>query len=113
MAASATTARARVRALNDLLRRYRIGGQVVITSGIQALSVSLIAQVNEAVAHFDKFDRDNDPHEEHDFGAVRVAGHVVLFKIDCYDLALTMQSPDPADPAVTRRVMTLMLAEEY
>ncbi len=113
MAASATTARDRVRALNDLLRRYRIGGQVVLTPGIQALGLGLLAQVDEAVARFDGFDSDNDPHGEHDFGAVRVAGHVVLFKIDYYNLDITMHSPDPADPAVTRRIMTIMLAEEY
>jgi len=113
MAASPTSARDRVRALNDLLRRYRIGGQVVITPGIQALGLSFLAQVDEAVAHFDSFTSDNDPHEEHDFGAGRVAGHVVLFRIDYYDLDLRMHSPDQADPAVTRRVMTLMLAEEY
>ena len=27
--------------------------------------------------------------------------------------ALTHRSPDPADPALTRRVMTVMLADEY
>ncbi len=113
MAASATTASDHVRASNDQLRQHRIGGKIVITPGVQALGVSLIAQVDEAVAHFDTFDRDNDPHEEHDFGAVRVAGHVVLFKIDYYDLDLTMHSRDPADASVTRRVMTLMLADEY
>jgi hypothetical protein len=34
----------------------------------------------------------------------------VFFKIDYYDEALAMHSPDPADPNVTQRVMTLMLA---
>jgi hypothetical protein len=55
----------------------------------------------------------NDPYDEHDFGSVTVAGHVVFFKIDYFDLDLRNHSPDPSEPAVTRRVMTLMLAEEY
>jgi hypothetical protein len=36
-----------------------------------------------------------------------------MFKIDYYDKALSFHSPDPADPTVTERVITLMLDEEY
>ncbi len=44
---------------------------------------------------------------------VVVDGHELLFKIDYYDLELTAHSPDAADPSVTHRVMTVMLAEDY
>ncbi len=30
-----------------------------------------------------------------------------------YDKALTSHSPDPADPSVTERVITIRLAQEY
>jgi hypothetical protein len=40
-------------------------------------------------------------------------GHTIMFKIDYFAQDLSMHSPDPADPSVTRRVITIMLAEEY
>jgi hypothetical protein len=36
-----------------------------------------------------------------------------MFKIDYYDKSLEFGSPDPADPTVTERIITIMLAEEY
>ena len=36
----------------------------------------------------------------------------VYFKIDAYDLALEFGSEDPADPSVTVRVLTIMLAQD-
>jgi len=62
---------------------------------------------------FDEFSQANDPYEEHDFGALDVDGHRVFFKIDYYDTKLEWHSPDPANPEVTERVITIMLAEEY
>ena len=62
---------------------------------------------------FDDFSEDNDPWGEHDFGSFEHNGRTINWKIDYYDLALRFHSPDAADPAVTRRVLTIMLAEEY
>ena len=62
---------------------------------------------------YDDFCQANDPYGEHDFGAFEAEGHTIFFKIDYLDSALMFHSPDPADPAVTERVLTIMLAEEY
>lgn len=104
---------ARIRDLNDELRKIGIGGRMVLTAGIAALSEKAIGSILLAVANFDAFDQDNDPHGEHDFGQVVVGEHRIIWKIDYYDLSFSARSPDKSDPAVTKRVLTVMLAEEY
>ena len=104
---------ARIRALNDRLRRFGRGGRVMMTSGIEALGPGGVARVMAAVAAFDAFTGDNDPWGEHDCAILTVNGRRVLFKIDPYDRNLAHHSPDPSDPNVTERVLTVMLASEY
>lgn len=99
--------------LNDHARQTFTGCRVLITRGISELEGHVIQQIVHAVQSFDQFTADNDPYEEHDFGRVIVAGHAVFWKFDCFDLDLQMHSPDAADPTVTARVLTIMLADEY
>jgi hypothetical protein len=101
----------RIAELNDQLRRHHVGGKVLITAGIQALGAEAITDILAAVAAFDDFTPDNDPYGEHDC-AVTVAERRVIWKIDYYDRQMAYASPDPADQAVTMRVMTVMLADE-
>ena len=103
----------RIRALNDELRHTFTGGMAVMTPGIAALGQEAVERIVKTIAVFDDFCHANDPHEEHDFGSFEADGHKIFFKIDYYDQSLTYHSPDPSDPAVTRRVITIMLAEEY
>lgn len=103
----------KVRHLNDQLRRTGAGGMVLMTRGIQALGPQKVASIVEAVRSFEDFDSDNDPYGEHDFALLSVGGVGVMFKIDYYDLDMEFLSPDPADPALTRRVLTILLADEY
>ena len=104
---------ARIRALNDELSQNFAQGMVVMTPGIAALGAEAVARIVKTIAVFDDFCHANDPHEEHDFGSFEADGHTIYFKIDYYDETLTYHSPDPSDPSVTQRVITIMLAEEY
>jgi hypothetical protein len=103
----------RIRALNDELRQTLSNGLAFITPSVAALGREAIERIIRTIAVFDDFCHANDPHEEHDFGSFDADGHTIMFKIDYYDRSLTVHSPDPSDPDVTRRVITIMLAEEY
>jgi hypothetical protein len=102
-----------VRRLNDEFRRTFSGGHALITPGIAAFGQQFVERLVKTIALFDDFHHANDLHEEHDFGCFDVDGNQIIFKIDYYDSTLTYHSPDPTDPAVTRRVITVMLANEY
>jgi len=102
-----------IRALDDDLRKHLNGGSAVMTPGIAALGQEAIDRIVETIAVYDDFCHANDPWEEHDFGEFEAEGEKIFFKIDYYDKTLIYHSTDPADPSVTERVITIMLAEEY
>jgi Protein of unknown function (DUF3768) len=103
----------RIRMLNDALRKAHQGGQVVITAGIHDLGQEKVDQILKKVATFDNFNEDNDPYLEHDGAVQIVEDQKIIWKIDYYDPSLSYLSEDPADPKLTRRVLTVMLAHEY
>lgn len=103
----------RIRHLNDQLRIHGQGGMIVCTKGILNLETDVIAAIGDVVRSFDGFSEDNDPHGEHDCAMVSIDGYEIIFKIDYFDVTLSHHSPDASDPTVTKRIMTIMLAEEY
>jgi len=103
----------RIRELNDELRKTGFGGTTYLTRGLLSKGADFIAKATAAVRGFDAFTGDNDPWQEHDCATLDVDGEAVMFKIDYYDENMEFGSPDPADPKMTRRVLTIMLAEEY
>lgn len=103
----------RIRHLNDLLRCQGVGGQVMVTAGIDELGEATVARILGAVAAFTDFNEDNDPHKERDCARLTIDGRSIIWKIDYFDRSLNFHSPDSADPAVTARVLTVMLADEY
>jgi hypothetical protein len=103
----------RIRALNDQLRQNLATGVAVMTPGVAALGAEATTRIIKTIAVFDDFCHANDPHEEHDFGSFEAEGHTIFFKIDYFDRSLNYHFPDPTDPTVTVRVITVMLADEY
>jgi hypothetical protein len=110
---SMDTKTARIRALNDKLRQNFAEGMAVMTPGIAALGAAAVARIVKTIAVFDDFCHANDSHEGRDFGSFDADGNHVFFKIDYFDETLEHHSADPADPSVTKRVITIMLADEY
>ena len=84
-----------------------------MTRGVASLDATTQAKIIKAVGDFDKFTRDNDPHGEHDCAILSVEDYRIMFKIDYFDPTLTYASENPADPAKTARVMTIMFTDEY
>lgn len=117
----------RIARLNDRARQAMgLACVAVATEGFRALSEADQSRVRELVETFDAFTQVNDPYGERDFGAIyqdiegrwtttRPArpAEIVFWKIDAFDRDLQFASEDPANPAVTRRVLTIMLASEY
>lgn len=119
----------RVARLNDLARQAMgVACTAVATPGFRSLPPSDQSAIRELIETYAAFTPDNDPYGERDFGAVYLGLdgkwtaakptdgkplETVFWKIDAYDRDLRFGSEDPADPAVTRRVLTIMLASEY
>jgi hypothetical protein len=110
----------RIRELNDAFRcdPTFLGDRIardnlVITPGVAARGNDFVGRAVRAVRDYADFNEDNDPYGEHDFGTFTLDGAELDWKIDYYDTKLEYGSPNPADPDVTRRVLTILLAEEY
>lgn len=102
-----------IRELNDNFRQSFVGGAVMVSAGVEALDADTKKRLLEKVRQFDTFTEDNDPHQEHDFGAIEMEGQRFLWKIDYYDRKVRYGSEDPANPDKTTRVLTVMRSAEY
>ncbi len=119
-----------IRRLNDAARAIPgVTCLATATMGFQALSDSDRSAALALIAGFSKFDDNNDPYSEHDFGAIFHLGSgvwtqdrpdddeaiamTVFWKIDYYEPSLTFGSEAPWDEKRTTRVMTIMLSNEY
>ena len=104
----------KIRKLNDAFRKTFLGGCVLITPGMQALSEEVRESLLTEVRLFDNFNEKNDTYGEHDFGAIEHGNYKVFWKIDYYNKNNpNYGSEDASDPGQTDRVMTVMLSHEY
>lgn len=85
----------------------------MVTRGVSGLHSFNPRELAAALAAYNRFESGNDPYGEHDLGTFEVFGAKLMWKIDYYDRNLEFGSQDPADPNVTARVLTVMLASEY
>ena len=98
---------------NDNFRKHLSQGTLVLTQGIRSNTKEDLKEIITKVRTFDTFDENNDPYNEHDFGAFDYKGKRIFWKIDYYDREFVYLSPDVSNPIVTNRVLTIMYAEEY
>ena len=120
----------RIARLNDLARRAMgVACTAVATAGFRSLTDNDQSQVREFIETYDAFTEDNDPHGERDFGSIyqlrdgswtterprsqEDERERVFWKLDYYDRNMEFASEDAANPAITQRVLTIMLSHEY
>lgn len=94
-----------------------VPGRTVITSGVDALSLGAKLAITRAVAAFSDFTPNNDPFGTRDFGSFEVEDGdrtvPLYWKIDLYDVDYRFGSESPNDPTCTRRLLTILLPEEW
>jgi Protein of unknown function (DUF3768) len=88
-------------------------GKTIGTEQVNHLDKEKCTELVKLITEFSDFNEDNDPCGEHDFGSVVVAGEKYFWKIDYYDLNYEYGSADPANTAVTKRLLTVMHSSEY
>ena len=98
---------AEIAQMNDVFRRSGLG--VTLTRG--AAGLPDVNGLMRGVREFSDFSEDNDPYGEHDMGKLMWFGQKGFWKIDYYNQGLSCYE-DPFSPTC-RRVMSVMLAEEY
>ena len=102
-----------IRDLNDQCRKTFLRCKVMMTPSIRALPDDQRGRLFDRVRSFNEFTEDNDPHGEHEFGAIELDGETYFWKFDYFDQSMEYGSEDPSDTTKTMRVLTIMHRSEY
>ena len=102
---------------NDLFRQKptlnEASGRWVYTAAINAEGPAFLEACVKAVGEYSDFTEDNDPYGTHEMGFMTVQGKKVWWKIDLFDQAYNMGSPNPSALVETRRVLTILFPDDY
>jgi hypothetical protein len=104
---------ARIRGQNDAFRKTLRNGRLLVTNGVMEMTGGRAGDLIRAIADYEDFNSNNDPHGEHDFGQLSWQGESIFWKIDYYDKGMTFDSSVSTNRDMTARVMTVMMALEY
>ena len=105
-----------IAAQNDVFRKTFDPelGMVGMTATVDALPDKTKHFLFLQVQDYTDFKPDgNDDYCEHDFGTIKLEGETYYFKIDYYDKSYEKGSEDPANPALTNRVLLIMARQDY
>jgi hypothetical protein len=100
--------RAKIIELNDQLRTTFKGGRVQMTRNVYDLDDRLRGRALSVMARYNKFDESS----EHDVGVFIFAGYSFEWRIEYRGKDDFGVSPDPADPELTFRVLTLYAVDD-
>ena len=102
---------------NDFFRQKptlnEASGRWVYTAAINAEGPTFLEACVKAVGEYSDFTEDNDPYGTHEMGFMIVQGKTVWWKIDLFDQAYNMGSPNPSALVDTRRVLTILFPDDY
>ncbi len=100
------------RQLNDKLRREMPHGSVIIRGGVKQFSNEQLVALTELIQDYDDFEPRQRAGDLHDSGTLMFEGVEVIWRIENYDDAVTMETSDDVGHRIDRRVLVVMQACE-
>jgi hypothetical protein len=101
---------ARIRALDDHLRKNPTADVAIMTPGIAALGRDAFDRIIKTITAFAEVCYANEPDEDQHIGSFPSEGRLISFKIDHYERPA--RSPERTGQTDRVRVITVTLAEE-
>ena len=102
-----------IQELNDRFRTRLEGGRLFFGGDLARAPRAVLQEALQNVKNYVDFSAANDPSGQHDFGDFMLDGRHVFWKIDYLAKDEERASTDPADPALTTRVLIITYAEDF